>query len=335
MLRKALSVARFSRASATSSAAHAQELLAEANEALQSSLTPTHVERLQRDGYAVVDGVLGTRVCAQLRLEILGLRARGLMTENRSLFITSGETRSLAKTGILEAEAQSLSASDAPLFSLLARDRTLLTLLNTFRQASREESLHYQALKLQHNAGGCFPLHSDSHAMTDSRRVTALFYLNPSWSRKDEGHLVLYPFPERRRCIEPLNDRLVLFSSPDMVHRVEPSRAPRVCFTAWFFARGGPPRDAPLPREASRASAATLAAFCSPELRKHVAKAVLVEEWEHSLRDAHPPSAELDSVIQSLHSDVAVIEASLARRFTGSQELLAVLRAQHAMHNKA
>lgn len=39
-----------------------------------------------------------------------------------------------------------------------------------------------QAIKLQYNAGqgGCFPIHFDTDAALDGRRVTSIFYLNPS-----------------------------------------------------------------------------------------------------------------------------------------------------------
>ncbi|GFH20674.1 prolyl 4-hydroxylase, partial [Haematococcus lacustris] len=42
-------------------------------------------------------------------------------------------------------------------------------------------SLDQQATKLQYNRGqgGCFPMHLDTDAMLDGRKVTAIFYLNP------------------------------------------------------------------------------------------------------------------------------------------------------------
>lgn len=96
-------------------------------------------------------------------------------------------------------------------------------------------------------SGACFPLHFDSDETVDSRRLTALFYLNPDWrarsalqlpraapascsgaasahcpngtaracarrKRGDGGELVLYPSLTRKVLIEPVLDRLVLFS---------------------------------------------------------------------------------------------------------------------------
>lgn len=86
--------------------------------------------------------------------------------------------------------------------------------------------------------GGCFPMHFDTDAALDTRRVTTIWYLNPSWAPGDGGELRLYPFPGQPLDIEPLNDRLVLFSSQEMLHRVLPSSAERVCFTVWMSEDG-------------------------------------------------------------------------------------------------
>ena len=43
--------------------------------------------------------------------------------------------------------------------------------------------------------------------------------------------------------IPPLNDRLVLFSSQHLAHRVLPSSAERCCFTIWLSAGGRPQLD--------------------------------------------------------------------------------------------
>ena len=67
--------------------------------------------------------------------------------------------------------------------------------------------------------GGCFPIHLDSDETVDSRRVTAIVYLNRDWQKKRGGQLRLYPSWSQYVDIEPINDRLVLFSSCRMPHR--------------------------------------------------------------------------------------------------------------------
>lgn len=93
-----------------------------------------------------------------------------------------------------------------------------------------------QATKLQHNAGGggCFPMHFDSDETLDGRRVTAIFYLNDRWAPGDGGELKLYPLPHAPVTLPPLADRMVLFSSTRMLHRVLPSAKARHCFTVWL-----------------------------------------------------------------------------------------------------
>ena len=74
-------------------------------------------------------------------------------------------------------------------------------------------------LLLSPGGGGCFPLHYDSDEQVDGRRVTAIFYLNSGWQASHGGHLQLFPFPDPPVQVEPLADRLVLFSSCRMLHR--------------------------------------------------------------------------------------------------------------------
>ena len=104
-------------------------------------------------------------------------------------------------------------------------------------QQTEEESAPHQAIKLQVNEGqgGCFPCHFDSDEALDGRKVTAIFYLNPSWKPGEGGELRLYPWPSPPLDIAPIADRLVLFSSTRMWHRVLPSgMRDRACFTIWM-----------------------------------------------------------------------------------------------------
>ena len=85
------------------------------------------------------------------------------------------------------------------LMRAVAEDRSLLTLLNVMLPSVAQTQLHHQVVKLQRNAGfgGCFPLHFDSDARVDGRRVTVLTYLNPDW-RDGDGGGVLIHIPCRR-----------------------------------------------------------------------------------------------------------------------------------------
>jgi hypothetical protein len=301
---------------------------------ITNAVTGDAVAALKRHGYAVVDGVFGAPLAGELRKEIVALKAAGCMRVNATHLVRDGETVRLEKRSIYEAEAHALQpqgAALAPRLSALSRDRTLLTLLTIFMETSRADALHYQSLKLQLNEGGaaCFPLHHDTDATLDTRRLTALFYLNPDWRAEHGGQLVLYPFPGKHVVIEPRNDRLVLFSAPDMLHRVLPSSAERVCFTMWLFARDEMRKKVPATVEYTPAPA-TLAALLHPSVAKHAAKAVYAAEWERSIVEAHPDTPARAAAVDTLRKEVATIERVLEQRFSGARQLLTELRVQHA-----
>lgn len=58
--------------------------------------------------------------------------------------------------------------------------------------------------------------------------------MNSEWKKGDGGEIRFYPFPYDKIDIEPLNDRLVFFSSHQMMHRVMPSQVPRYCLSNEF-----------------------------------------------------------------------------------------------------
>ncbi len=131
-------------------------------------------------GYAVVDGLFGQAVTKELRREILGLRSSNAMHKNSTHLVKGDTTKLLEKEHIHEAELTLDPSVQAkvPLCAELNQDRTLPIMLSLLMP---QLSLDSQAIKLQVNSGsgGSFPLHVDSDASVDGRRVTAIFYLNP------------------------------------------------------------------------------------------------------------------------------------------------------------
>ena len=316
---------------------------------------------LVKHGFAVVDGaldgVLGetrddaqsadretTTLAERLRDELLRLASSpGVMRPNATVLVRPDGTRArLEKGHIFEAEMHALAASEAlaaPALRAVAEDRSLLTLLNVMLPSVAQTQLHHQVVKLQRNAGfgGCFPLHFDSDARVDGRRVTVLTYLNPDWRDGDGGELILYPFPLRAPVkIEPKMGRVVLFSAANMLHSVEPSVGPRdrLCFTQWFFARNGDASRHPSPFVRTETETETAVnddddawaqarALCRPELRRHLAKAVFAETWEASIRNAHPPSAARADALETHAREAATIARALAGRYPEGVRLVA------------
>lgn len=244
----------------------------------------------------------------------------------------------LEKKGIHEMEADYPGLEGIiPSFTSLLHDHTLIDSFNSHASALASSSvssssslpalrLASQSMKLQYNSGegSCFPLHSDSDLSIDSRQLTCLVYLNRDWAPKDGGELVLYPLPWEAVTIEPRWDRMVLFESSGMVHRVRPSWAKeRTCFTIWCKAEGLPQavraraeRRALSHLDILRSSASpsltpslisSLHSLFHPRVRLHTSKFLLQSEWRQSILDSHPPSAERDEALEQFEEEVTKI----------------------------
>ncbi|RMZ56223.1 hypothetical protein APUTEX25_002413, partial [Auxenochlorella protothecoides] len=257
-------------------------------------------------GWAVADGVFGSDVTSALRTELASL-APSMQHNSTVLVHPASGTSLLPKLAINEAELRDpATCAAAPLCSALQEDATLRVMLSLFLPGLRLES---QAIKAQHNTGGCFPIHTDSDFGVDGRCITAIAYLNPGWQPWQGGELRLYPWPSEAVDIAPLNDRLVLFSSKTMLHRVLPSRAAdRYCFTMWLSegrSQARPPT--PLQPEVGTSEEAWRR-LVHPSLRKHAARWWLRDEWAASLEQAHPPSPARDALLEGFWGELGIIE---------------------------
>ena len=166
------------------------------------------------------------------------------------------------------------------------------------------------------------------------RRISAILYLNPGWQPADDGKLVLFPFPFAPVPVEPVNDRLVLFSSPYMLHRVTPSMArQRFCLTIWFSGQ-------PLAAGHSHGNDTTGPSSAQPSLlkhllarenRKHVSKLIYANEWSQSIIDSHPPGPERQHVLDTHWADVKVIEKVFGPRLEQLKATGLTLPLPHSM----
>lgn len=70
----------------------------------------------------------------------------------------------------------------------------------------------------------------------NGRKLTAIYYINDNWKRKDGGALRLYTKNNEYCDVEPIADRLVLFYSDKRTpHEVLPTHKDRFAVTVWFF----------------------------------------------------------------------------------------------------
>mmetsp|Transcript_11984 Transcript_11984/g.44526 ORF Transcript_11984/g.44526 Transcript_11984/m.44526 type:complete len:353 (-) Transcript_11984:207-1265(-) len=204
-----------------------------------SILTAHRAEELVTQGYVIVDGAFGPSLAMQMRREVLQVHEEGLMEENCVMF---GSQRHV-KPFIFEADlfAAERRAACATLGDLWEEGATeMAARLNekvpTLALGETREDIVVK-LQLNEGSGGCFPWHYDNPGPPNKRKVTALVYLNPDWEDGHGGELLLLPFLEPAEdaiCIAPLHDRLVLFLSDSICHRVMPSLARRVAFTVWL-----------------------------------------------------------------------------------------------------
>lgn len=288
---------------------------------LQHAITPDVASNLSKTGFAIVDGALGLGVVRQLREEIEGLYEMGHMHLNSTHMVLPehGKKQLIQKKGIFEAELFEERIQElCPLNSSLLSDRTLRTMISLYVPSIRLDS---QAIKLQHSTGNgsCFPIHCDSDVTVDGRKVTAIYYLNEDWQSADDGgQLVLYPWPwsVERIVVDPLADRLVLFSSTQMLHRVLPCFKKRSCLTLWLSERrkaAAGPVGCPQKGDDRRAALTQQSAWnivTHPELRLHAAKYYLSEEWRQSIQESHS-GQEANTLLEMFDAELNMIERAL------------------------
>ena len=276
---------------------------------------------LRQRGFAVVDGAFGETWCHLLRDDIITLTELQALDHNATHLVRAdGSTELLAKHAIFETEPMEHAALEAacPWLLRLGRDGRLSAGLS---DALSSGPLGRQTMKVQLNAGGgaCFPYHFDSDRAVDSRVVTAILYLNPGWAQQDGGQLQLLPCPLAPVEVDPLFDRLVLFSSTDMLHRVLPSQTTRLCLTLWFYANGddedasgddSPPASGQDDAPAMQA----LRLLLRPDFRHLFARYVYAREWALSIEQSHEPSQGRSHAVSTHWDDVAAIRlAALSR----------------------
>jgi hypothetical protein len=139
-----------------------------------------------------------------------------------------------------------------------------------------------------------------------TRRMTAIYYVNPAWREEDGGHLRLYlgrpDAASSSRCVDssssvagdrywdvaPLGDRLLVFHSEHVEHEVLPSFAHRYAITMWMYGAAQP----------------TAAVGRAPRLRGFRVFVSVVSyrdsECQHTLRSLFDNAAEPDAIVVGL-----------------------------------
>jgi len=181
-----------------------------------------------------VDNFLGKQLSSNLRREISKLAKEGMMLKNEVQFGSNRYT----KPNIFEVDLHDEKLRKrCPHFKTLFEKREIVKqLAERLPELELRDDYNAVTIKLQWNRGngGCFPLHFDNVGRPNKRSLTCAVYLNPEWKLGHGGELQLFPFLERADNIQPLMDRLVIFRSDLMLHRVLPALKERFCFTIWI-----------------------------------------------------------------------------------------------------
>jgi hypothetical protein len=123
-----------------------------------------------------------------------------------------------------------------------------------------------------------------------------------NWKVGDGGELLLQPFLQESICIQPLFDRLVIFKSNIMLHRVEKTYSQRYCCTFWIDGEG---TNSPENTELRLAKSAiedidnTVKMLQKSPLQRSLSRFVYQDEYEESLYDCMEGSEGCDEMIAS------------------------------------
>lgn len=189
-------------------------------------LTDEQIEQLGAPGWFMADGLLGSELALRLRreAEAVPLKAAGVRRGADHRLDSSVRGDAIAWLSRDEATGAFVEA--------VGRFEALMQELNERAYVGLRR---FELQLARYEAGGHYAKHLDAFPGDDNRRITAIVYLNPSWTPADGGLLRVHG--EVPRDVEPVLDRLVVFRSELVAHEVLTSHATRWALAAWYSAR--------------------------------------------------------------------------------------------------
>ena len=289
-------------------------------------------ERLETCGFVAFDNAAGVEYCSAVRQEIMLLFEAGMLGPSKNKLATKrsetgtvSDGHELPKIGVFELDlvvngevCAPHALSIAPCINKFWLEDGQKLVDSLTAACPILELRGIDQIKVQYNngSGGCFPMHYDSSNHSE-REMTALLYLNESWQEGDGGELRLFPFPLAPVDVAPLNDRLAIFHSTEMLHRVMPANKSRVCLSMWF-ARAKYAKKISLPQRLPRElefddPLQVMKIMFNATNRRLFSKVLFAAEWEQSFRDAFGDTAQVEEALTLNASDVQAAQAVLAR----------------------
>jgi len=178
-----------------------------------------------------------------------------------------------------------------------------------------------RTVKLQINTCGAFPYHFDNPGgARQNRKLTCILYLNEAYEDKCGGEIVLVPFMGPFVTIRPIFNRLVVFQSETVLHRVNkavnfPGKG-RACLTVWLD--GDDSDDDEKKRNASSGNknirndlvqllsspSKDLISYIrqTPDAQRFLSRWAYRDEYEISLLESHEPGKGLEHMLEA-HED--------------------------------
>jgi len=196
------------------------------------NITPTMSDALTREGYYTTTHLLETSIIQRLRDQSIALRENGRFEQSWSERIINGIADRFLKEGVFACEPDGQDYYSAP--DLIVY---MSVLLQTLPEALSESSLPTADIQLSNAAfnaklavtspgGSVYPMHIDNPeglAAGDTRKLTCILYLNPSYQSCDGGELQLVAEKDKYINLTPEGGRLVVFWSDAIPHQVLPT----------------------------------------------------------------------------------------------------------------
>jgi Rps23 Pro-64 3,4-dihydroxylase Tpa1-like proline 4-hydroxylase len=281
---------------------------------------------LSRQGFSILPKIVSPSICSSFRQEISLLHSQGCLYTNTTQLVRGDAKQLFPKHKIYEFDSEHpnwpVRVHQSSLLQTLFEDDSMMTLLSVF-MPQLSAPLSSQTLKVQLNEGGCFPMHYDSDRAVDTRRITAILYLNDDWNAAaDGGELSLLPFPFGRVAVSPEVGTMVLFSSSYLLHRVHPCFRTRYCLTIWMSSalnrRHSSNHRDPVPL-LSQLDVPKLIA--NTETRKLISRVIYEKDWEQSILESHEMASHQIAIIERHRRDVQVIRDALGSKMDDIERL--------------
>lgn len=216
-----------------------------------------------RYSYAVIDNLLGSKLCLTYRQEAKSLYERNLMEISTSTKTQDDKIIEYSKYNVYSTQLIGGSTYyDSPrLHEYCTMMIKTLSLIINDVMPSVHLSHQFASNKLAVciGNGSKYDKHYDNMGGNDNRKLTVLYYMNKTWRKQCGGEFRLYlpqnpdfkPSRDQDQIltdedgyryidIEPIADRLLCFWSDSLIHSVQPSFAPRgdvdhrYALTNWF-----------------------------------------------------------------------------------------------------